>query len=70
MHNIGVLVQSDLLLLGRGLPWVLGLEDLVELLKSLVLGLGAVEVDGASLDETPDAEDDVGAPSDLLKGYL
>lgn len=61
-------INLDLLLGERSVPGVASLEDLVELLKSAALGLGDEEVDDEDLEGTPRNEDDVGLPSDLLKG--
>lgn len=47
------MVDLELLLLDGRLAWVLRVEDLVELLKSAVLGLWDPVPDDDGLDDTP-----------------
>src|SRR5690606_8083898 len=68
VDNIGVGVELKLLLLGRELPGVGSLKYLIQLLKSAALGLWDEEVDNSGLDRTPNDEDEVSLPCNLLKG--
>lgn len=60
LKDSSVGIQSNLLLLGRGLARALGSENVVELLKGTALGLRCEEVEEYTLEGTPHGEDDVG----------
>src|SRR5690606_38304563 len=68
VDNVGVGVELKLLLLGRELPGVGSLEDLIQLLESAALGFRDEEVDNSGLDRATNDEDEVSLPLDLLKG--
>jgi hypothetical protein len=67
VDNVGVGIGlKDLLLLGS-LDRAGGRKDEVKFLESSVLGLGDEEVENDGLDDTPDAEDNVGLPGNVLQ---
>lgn len=68
VEDVAVGIDLELLLLGGSLSWVWSLEDLLQLLEGSALGFWDEEVDDDGLDGTPDNEDDVGLPGNLLKG--
>ena len=53
VKDVAAVVDGELLLLDGGLAWVLGVEDLIELLESAVLGLWDPHPDDGGLDNTP-----------------
>lgn len=68
VDDVSLSVDLNLLLDKGSLSWVWSLEDLLELLKGSALGFWDEEVDDGGLDNTPDDEDDVSLPGNLLKG--
>lgn len=60
-------IQHDLLLLYTSLPRALSLEDIIQLLKRSISRLGDDEEDDSGLNGTPNNEDDIGSPLDLLQ---
>lgn len=68
VEDVSMSIDLELLLLGRSLSWVWSLEDLLQLFQSAALGFWNEEVDDSGLDQTPDDEDDVSLPLDLLEG--
>jgi hypothetical protein len=67
VDNVGVGISLKELLLCGCLDGVVRREDVVKLLKSAILGLGDEEVEDDGLADTPDAEDNVGLPRDVLE---